>query len=164
MGVIWLLSSHLSPFDVTLLFSHLSLCVIYVCKSTVYDWKILPYLTGNVFMKMSSNHPVPFLIGSWQYWSVVIVVLHMCLVFCVNSLSVLSLCRIFHCGPSCWPLWWLYASKVHHRHTVWLLYTLWEKKASLCIIVLNKFTLMGFGGLVLRTVIINIYGLPIHLG
>ena len=36
---------------------------------------------GIVIMKMSSNHPVPFFIYSWRYCSVVIGILHMCLMF-----------------------------------------------------------------------------------
>ena len=89
MVVIWSFSPCLSPFDVILsLSSHLPLWAICVHKCTVYNMSTLSCSIDTVFMKMSSNHPVPFLICSQRNCSVVIGVLHMYLVFCVINLPI----------------------------------------------------------------------------
>ena len=97
----WLLSNCLSLFYVLLLFPPcLSLCTICIHESPAHALNNLPCSTGMVSMNMFSNHPVLFLICS--PCSVVIAVLHMCLVFHIINLSVfVTLCRVSHCHHCC---------------------------------------------------------------
>ena len=83
-----------------------------------------------------------------------------CAVLICQFLS-LGLCRISHCSLCCWSLWWLHTSMFHHLHTVWLLLILQEKWVFANITDLYQFI---FEGLIVNIFIINIYGLPIHLG
>ena len=108
--------------------SSLSLWAICVHESAVYDLSILSCSTSLVFLKMSSNHSVPFFICSWRYCSVVNGVLHMSYVLHYQSAHFLH-------SDYVWPpivvtvlnLFDDCTSVVHHLHNEQLLKTHGEK-------------------------------------